>query len=426
MRAVLLALLTLALGTADAQQWQLLQTGTNETLYGVCCVDEETVFAFGSGGVILKTSDGGASWTELYNEPGVEWYEMRFVGNTGFALGSDWSQYKGKLLKTTDGGLTWENKDYVLESISSMSHFECNLFMVDADTLYIAYRNLLKSTDGGNAFSIAAEELCLSETRLYFEDNVGYICEGEIGNIVDNLRILKSVDYGNTWDIAFENDKYGYGKPLPHFLDKDRIDLFGETYLEDWGCSDVLRTEDGFSTYEYGWTGWLYYDGIILDGKFNNQQNGMLLLEDNYPIGRDYGTYTARTHDGGDTWEFYVNAGLAQSVNALSIDGIDTTYYVTTYNGLVYKWGRQVTQEVGEALPSTGLFPNPATSQVTVTAENISRAEIRNLLGQKVASVDGNDGGSLTIDLSGLAKGVYLVTVWNKEGADTTKKLVVE
>ena len=81
---------------------------------------------------------------------------------------------------------------------------------------------------------------------------------------------------------------------------------------------------------------------------------------------------------------------------------------------------------VSEAEPAVSVFPNPATSQVTVNAEGIRQVEIRNLLGQQVVSMEGNGSGSLTIGLSGLAKGVYLVTVWNKEGAGTTKKLVVE
>ena len=81
---------------------------------------------------------------------------------------------------------------------------------------------------------------------------------------------------------------------------------------------------------------------------------------------------------------------------------------------------------VQEETLDVSLFPNPANGQVTVTAEGICRVEIRNLLGQQVVSMEGNGSESFTIDLSGLAKGVYLVTVWNKEGAGTTKKLTVE
>ena len=81
---------------------------------------------------------------------------------------------------------------------------------------------------------------------------------------------------------------------------------------------------------------------------------------------------------------------------------------------------------VSEAESAVSVFPNPANSQVTVTAEGIRQVELLNLLGQKVASFDGNGSGSLTIGLSDLAKGVYLVTVKDMEGRSTTRKLIVE
>ena len=80
---------------------------------------------------------------------------------------------------------------------------------------------------------------------------------------------------------------------------------------------------------------------------------------------------------------------------------------------------------VQEETLDVSLFPNPANGQVTVTAEDIRRVEIRNLLGQKVATLDGNGSESVTLDLSNLPKGVYLVTVKDTEGRSRTRKLDV-
>lgn len=83
------------------------------------------------------------------------------------------------------------------------------------------------------------------------------------------------------------------------------------------------------------------------------------------------------------------------------------------------------TQEQLQREPDIALCPNPATGQVTVTGEGIRKVEVYNLLGQQVFSMEANGNKSVLLDLSGLAKGVYLVTVTNKEGRNATKRLIV-
>ena len=58
-------LLLLAAGMAKAQrpyQFDMIQTGVNEDLYNICCIDANTVFACGENGVILKSTYGGGNW----------------------------------------------------------------------------------------------------------------------------------------------------------------------------------------------------------------------------------------------------------------------------------------------------------------------------------------------------------------------------
>ena len=83
------------------------------------------------------------------------------------------------------------------------------------------------------------------------------------------------------------------------------------------------------------------------------------------------------------------------------------------------------TQEQPQRTPEITIYPNPAGNEVTIAAEGIRQVVIHNLIGQKAATFDGNGSEKLTIDLSGLAKGVYLVTVRDTEGRSTTRKLDV-
>lgn len=80
---------------------------------------------------------------------------------------------------------------------------------------------------------------------------------------------------------------------------------------------------------------------------------------------------------------------------------------------------------LSEEKDSFYLQPNPATGMVTVTGANIHEVEIHNLLGQRVAVVEGHDAESLTVSLEGLPEGVYLVSIRLADGKRCEKKLVV-
>ncbi len=68
---------------------------------GSLLYDVNTGTAVG-GGAILRTTNGGTTWTSQHN-PGVSADGASFTdANNGTAVGSE-----GKIMKTTDGGTTW-------------------------------------------------------------------------------------------------------------------------------------------------------------------------------------------------------------------------------------------------------------------------------------------------------------------------------
>ena len=73
----------------------------------------------------------------------------------------------------------------------------------------------------------------------------------------------------------------------------------------------------------------------------------------------------------------------------------------------------------------TTIHPNPTTGLVTITGENLHQAEVLNMLGQQVLSVQG-EGNELRIDMAALPAGVYFVNVTNDEGRKCVRKVVKE
>ena len=71
------------------------------------------------------------------------------------------------------------------------------------------------------------------------------------------------------------------------------------------------------------------------------------------------------------------------------------------------------------------IHPNPTTSLVTITGENLRQAEVINLLGQKLLSIQG-EGNELRISLAALPTGVYFVNVTDEKGRKCVRKVVKE
>ncbi len=102
----------IALRRGDSGQWTQLATPTRTTLTAIASADGE-LWVAGHDGVILRSSDNGDTWTrqrvDVWNPDSIEpaqgapILDLLFVdASTGYAVGAF-----STLLRTTDGGQTW-------------------------------------------------------------------------------------------------------------------------------------------------------------------------------------------------------------------------------------------------------------------------------------------------------------------------------
>ena len=93
---------------ANAQTVKILTSGTKTSLRGLSVVNDNIVWASGSGGMVAKSIDGGTTW-KWYTVKGFEKTEFRdieaFDANTAIIMGIAEPAY---ILKTTDGGESWK------------------------------------------------------------------------------------------------------------------------------------------------------------------------------------------------------------------------------------------------------------------------------------------------------------------------------
>src|SRR6266851_4828376 len=80
------------------------------SLNAVAVLDSDTVTAVGGAGTILRTVDGGATWTFQASGTTKTLNGVSFVdADTGWAVGGTLA-YSGTIVRTTNGGATWTSQ----------------------------------------------------------------------------------------------------------------------------------------------------------------------------------------------------------------------------------------------------------------------------------------------------------------------------
>jgi photosystem II stability/assembly factor-like uncharacterized protein len=126
---------TIFRATSYQDNWQQLNSGTTNNLYGVSFANASTGMVVGDGGTVLFTSDGGASWTQR-NNPNITRIDRVHMLNTTVAtIGG----VGGRIFQTTDAGLNWTQDINSLnfERVSDIHLFSNNTGMCLVQDTYI-------------------------------------------------------------------------------------------------------------------------------------------------------------------------------------------------------------------------------------------------------------------------------------------------
>lgn len=93
----------LALGAQGT--WETLKVETSASFRGLSVVDDKVVWASGTRGTVIHTTDGGNTW-RVDSIPGASTFDLRGIharnGNVAHVAAT-----AGRIWRTTDGGRTW-------------------------------------------------------------------------------------------------------------------------------------------------------------------------------------------------------------------------------------------------------------------------------------------------------------------------------
>ncbi len=223
--------------------WRQVVTPTRATLTSVVFIDDMTGFAVGHQQVILKTVDGGETWSLQYQNKDDLYYPALLDvwfrdGGLGVAVGA-----YGLYLKTTDGGNSWEvvDQEALGDPDFGLPHFYSIEFDGRNNRLYMA---------GELGFIAVSEDFGESWRRLespyegsFF--NVGVTNSGSVQVMGLRGHLFRSTDGGETWSEtetnsnASINNMVNVGGAQIVYFGVDGVMLFSK---DDGKSVDVIQT----------------------------------------------------------------------------------------------------------------------------------------------------------------------------------------
>lgn len=203
---------TLAIAQAPAVHAPRLiaqNSGTNQLLIAVSPVNSQVVWAAGTGGMFVVTSNGGNTWRSGVVS-GAEQLEFRDVQGVSdqiaylLSVGNNTTDFR--IYKTTDGGNTW-NIEFTNQTTNAF--YDCFAFwtpengVAHSDSVNGVFPDLL-TTDGLTWNSIANMPPALPGEASFAASGTCITTQGLTNAWITTggaaiSRILATTDGGNTW-----------------------------------------------------------------------------------------------------------------------------------------------------------------------------------------------------------------------------------
>ncbi len=287
-------------------------TGAN--LYCAKWLNSNTVLAAGGNGTILRSTDSGISWYQVFTEIQETFTSVNSPKDGMAALGS----YSGYFVYSNDNGVNW---NYTARSSSSGYYnsyytFYNTTYWMDSLTVFTAHKNsqLLKSTNGGANFDYVFVKPNGLDFVYFYNSQTGWAYSDP------------------SYDSSFYKTTNG-GINFTSVLSKKYDNISGISFI-NYNTGAILATSNPF----------LY----TTDSGENWIQNSVDSISDYYSLDfSDTGTVflcgksgkIAKTTNKGANWQYY-NTGFNESLYSIDFKNKDTGIAVgangcllLTYNG---------------------------------------------------------------------------------------------
>jgi photosystem II stability/assembly factor-like uncharacterized protein len=265
MAAVSLGVLAVSAGFTHtpSPSWDLSPTDSTARLRGLSVVSAATVWASGSQGTVLRTVNGGRTWSSV-GPPSAAALELRdieaFDAKRAVALSIGTGE-DSRVYRTVDGGRTWTE---TFRNTDPAAFYDCLTFLDERHGLALSdpvdgtFR-ILATSDAGRSWSVVSPDgmpaalpgefaFAASGTCLVSAGGRAYFATG--GGAT--ARVFRSDDRGLTWKVSDTPVPSGPSAGIYSLAFRDRdhgVAVGGDYATPDAAPDGVAITRDGGRTW---------------------------------------------------------------------------------------------------------------------------------------------------------------------------------
>lgn len=418
------------------------------------------------GGKIVKTSDGGNTWTVQSSAtfsapngfPNVIYF---WDENNGFCMGDPNDGYF-EIYTTTNGGDTWYRVPQANIPANLTGEFgTIGFYAVYGDIVWFATTKgrIFKSTDKGYTWVKYQTPLSAENFETSFKD----ANNGIIQSVGTTVKSYRTTDGGENWTQITPTGNFYQGS-FSYIPNTNILISSGSDYKTPFeGISYSLDNGNTFTDYADLYKNFQFLaigaspEGAVWAGGFNTDQynDGMWYLNGNAifsrfsinktSVARGDSTVilTDKSYGNPDSWEW--NFGDGASPETLTGQGPHTVKYTTDgdktitltitkgdeqyvyicTNAINVTWPDDVSTDVQNS--SYIIYPNPATVNNTYVRINgfekgtISVFDIKGALVWQSQGVTEDD----RVNIGNFASGLYIVRIQKTDGSTLSRKLTI-
>jgi photosystem II stability/assembly factor-like uncharacterized protein len=294
-------------------RWTALTTNVSARLRGVSAIGDRVVWASGANGTVLRSADGGATWTKL-TVPGAEKLDFRDVDavdeKTAYVLSIGPGE-QSRIYKTPDAGATWTQQFVNADPkafFDAMAFWDANRGVAVSDSVDGQFI-VMTTADGGRTWTrVPPQSLPAALPNEGFfaasGTNVAVLPPNHVWmgtGAASESRVLRSSDGGRTWALAKTPLASGSSSGIFSiaFSDPKRGIVVGGDYkVETAAVDNAAVTSDGGAT----WTAVKGLSGFRSVAAYLTRGSAQIIAVG--PSGSDL------SRDGGKTWTAIAGPGF--------------------------------------------------------------------------------------------------------------------